>query len=215
MRAARWLLGSAAVSSLAIALAAGCGGGTNGVAPIEEAGPDVVEDVTMHDSASEAATDAKADVTDAKEDVKDAVVEAACPVDGTVQTFPVPDASLNDSGATAAGCEHCLITQSACSGVITACNASCTCLEAFQQFDLCLGEPGQTLQMCGETLAMTSGLSLSQLESFEGCALSCALPCGLNTTTAGDGGKEGSTTEGGSSEASTGEAGTTSDAAGE
>jgi hypothetical protein len=210
MRAARWLLGSAAVSSLAIALAAGCGGGTNGVAPIEEAGPDVVEDVTMHDSASEAATDAKADVTDAKS-ATDAKGDAACVPDATVQSLQVPDASLGDSGATASTCFACF--EKDCPTLIGTCNMSCACVDAFEQFELCVGAGQQGVEACAESsLLQIPGIGITQLA----CALPCASECGASMTmTTGDGGKEGSTTEGGASEAGSSEAGTTSDAAGE
>jgi hypothetical protein len=201
MKATRWLLGLATGSAVVAAVASGCGGGTNGAAPIVEGGTDGPEDVTMVDHVEAAVEAAPAD---AAPDVKDAAPKSdACVPDANINMLPVPDASLNDSGATAAACVACV--QQNCGTLIKQCNESCACVDAFEQFELCIGEPGQSLEQCAlEDFQGIPGISIT---SFA-CALGCETPCGVNMMMTPDSGKSdgSSTSDGASGEASTSDA---------
>jgi hypothetical protein len=194
MKATRWLLGLATGSAIVAAVASGCGGGTNGAAPIVEGGADAPDDVTMVDHVEAAVEAAPADAAPKSD---------ACVPDANINMLPVPDASLNDSGATAAACVACV--QQNCGTLITQCNASCACVDAFEQFELCIGEPTMSLLGCAEQdFANIPGISVT---SFI-CAAGCTTPCGVNMMMTPDSGKSdgSSTSEGGSGEASTSDA---------
>jgi hypothetical protein len=53
--------------------------------------------------------------------------EACVPVDADLTTYPVPDASIGDSGVSLAACVACLRTN--CHAQLEACNADCTCID--------------------------------------------------------------------------------------
>jgi hypothetical protein len=161
MRAARWFLGLSASFSVVAAVAAGCGGGTNGAAPIDSGTEDATSDVRT----AEAAVEAAPDVVEAS-----APEAAACIPDASLQSIPVPDASFGDSGATAASCLSCF--ESSCPMVVTQCNASCSCVSAYEGLGACL-QAGTSALTCIGTFAASSGLGLNA------ASLTCAGPCVL------------------------------------
>lgn len=175
MRASQWLLGLATTSAIVGAVAAGCGGSTNSGTPVKEAGPDVTADV-----AKEAAPEAAAETGPA-----DAASEA-CAFDGEVAWPPITDAAFGDTGINEGTCLACV--EGACPDLISQCNASCACKEAFGQFESCFAAGG-SLETCGAELATGGGLSFTDLE----CALPCASTCGISTSEGGsDGGGDAS-----------------------
>jgi hypothetical protein len=184
MRASHWLLGLATVGTVFGAVAAGCGGSSSSGGGSPDSS---TSDVTA-EKAPEAAAEAEA------------AVEAAppCPIDGSITSFPVPDASLGDSGATTEGCVSCVTTS--CPTVITACNANCACKEAFATFEQCVAAGG-SIQTCAVALASDpdAGIGITQL----GCAIPCASACGVTIPTGDGGGGEGGGGEGGGGEGGT------------
>jgi hypothetical protein len=180
MRAARWLLGLSASFAVVASVASGCGGSTNGAAPIEDSG--VVPDVTT-EAAMEAAVEAAVEAA-----APEAAVDAACVPDANIDMLPVPDASFGDAGATAASCLACF--QTSCPTVIAQCNTNCACVAAFEQFGQCLGS-GQSLIDCGLALAGVTGAGITETQLI--CALPCATPstCGVTIPTGGDSGTSG------------------------
>lgn len=182
MHAARWVLGLSATFSVFAAVAAGCGGGTSNSTPPADSGSG--EDVTTDAApAREAAVEAGPDVMEAT------VPEAApmCVPDAQLMNLPVPDASLGDSGATAASCLSCF--ESSCPTIVAACNMDCACVAAYQQFGSCLAT-GAGLISCIGTSGLATSLPGVSLTDFA-CAAGCATPttCGFSfTIPTGDGG---------------------------
>jgi hypothetical protein len=172
MRASQVLLGLATASAVVAAIATGCGGSSSGNTETDS-GTDATNDVAHEAAPVEAA---------AETGPSDAASEA-CAVDADLSTIPVPDASLGDSGQTAAGCVTCV--EAACPNLISQCNASCTCKTAFVTFEGCVAAGG-SLTSCGLALAQSAGLSITDVA----CAAGCATPCGV-TLPGGDGGHEG------------------------
>ena len=177
MRAMRFFLGFAASSAFVGAIAAGCGSSSSPTQP-QDSGPG---DVTM-----EAMPQPEAAPPEAAPDVMEAAADVACVPDANITMLPVPDASIGDSGATAAGCFSCI--EAACPTLIAQCNQSCACVAAFEMFDLCLAQGGGLLTCVGSNFTNIPGISVS---SFI-CAAGCATPstCGYSIPL-GDGGGEG------------------------
>ena len=192
MRATRWLLGLGTSFSVLGAFAAGCGSSTTGSSPAQDSGTGM--DVTM-EAAMEAATEAAVDTGSGM----DAKAEAACVPEGGIGALTVPDAALNDSGATAAGCVTCFTTMSACAMIITDCNASCTCVADFLLFEACIATPSMSLQTCA-VAHLANALPASDLTALLGCGTACAIQCGYTFPTdsgmAGDTGTTDSATGG-------------------
>jgi hypothetical protein len=168
MRSKHFFIGLASCVSVACAISTGCSSSSSddSAAPPVDAGPDVT------------AMDAAPDV--AKMDT--GVVETgpeACAVDADLATLPVPDASIGDSGATAAECVSCV--KVACPTLIATCQMSCECVTAFVDFEQCIGT-GQALFGCATSTLGGAGIGETQLA----CALSCEDECGV-----GGGGPDG------------------------
>ncbi len=181
MRAARLFLGVSASFAVIASVASGCGSSTSNPPADSGTGADVtMEAAPMEEAAVEAAVEAAAPEA--------GIVDAACVPDASIQSLPVPDASLGDAGATAATCLACV--ESSCSGpsgLIAKCNANCACVDAFEQFEACMGS-GMGLQACVlqfSTLPNT-GLTFTDFA----CAIGCAVPstCGYAIPTGGDSG---------------------------
>jgi hypothetical protein len=174
MRAMRIFLGFAATSAIGGAIATGCGSSSSPAQqPPADSGPG---DVTM-----EAMPQPEA----AAETGPEAAVEAGpdvCVPDANLSSLPVPDAALNEAGATAAGCIACLNT--ACPQLVAECNQNCACIAAFEQFDQCIGSPGGSLTAC---LGDLTGLTATGVDASVTCAVGCAIQCGYTLPT-GDGG---------------------------
>ena len=174
MRAMKIFLGFAASSAFVGAIAAGCGSSSSPTQP-QDSGPG---DVTMEAMPMpEAAPEATPDVMEAAADV-------ACVPDANVTMLPVPDASIGDAGATAAGCFSCI--EAACPMVIAQCNMSCACVAAFEAFDTCLAAGGGLLTCVGSNFVNIPGINPT---SFI-CAAGCATPsiCGYSIPIPTDGG---------------------------
>jgi hypothetical protein len=119
---------------------------------------------------------------------------AVCVPDATLASIPVPDASLNEAGATAAGCVQCISQTQACQPLVMQCNQNCACIAAFQMFSQCLGSPGGSLFSCGQDLLSLSGAGIDA--GTTACIASCAIACGYTLPT-GDGGHPGDGGDGG------------------
>jgi len=181
MRAMRFFLGFAATSAIGGAIATGCGSSSSPSQQTTDSGPG---DVT---------TEAMPQMEAAVETGPEAAVEAGpdvCVPDATLASIPIPDAALNETGATAAGCVACLNT--ACPMLVAECNQNCACIAAFEAFANCIAGGGgfQTCAFSDLLNINTTGVDASVT-----CALGCAVTCGYTLPT-GDGGHEGG--EGGS-----------------
>ncbi len=191
MRSNHFWIGMASTVSVACAIFAGCGSSSSGPdTPAVDSGADVT------------AMDAAPDTAKADTGIVDSGPEA-CAVDADLATLPVPDASLNDAGATAAGCVACV--NQMCPTLLSKCQMSCGCVTAFVQFETCIGQPGAMLLTCASPLLTgDTGLMTGDVT----CALGCEPACGAATTPPTDGG------DGGDGATADGDDGST-DAAGE
>lgn len=190
MRSNHFWIGMASTVSVACAIFAGCSSSSSS----DDTAPPV--DSGVDSTAVDAAPDVKPDTA-----IVDSAAEA-CPVDANLSTLPVPDASLGDAGATAAGCVACV--KVACPNLLPKCQMTCGCVEAFVMFESCVGNGGQLIS-CAEPL-LTGDTGLMQNDVL--CAADCLPECGQGTLP-GDGG-----TDGGDGAAADGDDGST-DAAGE
>lgn len=178
MRAMRFFLGFAASSAFVGAIASGCGSSSSPSNPVDSGSGDVTTEAMPP---MEAAVETGPDVVEAGPDV--------CVPDAMLSSIPVPDASLNDSGATAAGCVMCIAQTAACQPLVTECNQNCACIAAFQMFSECLGSPGGSLFSCGQSLLSLGSIGIDA--GTAGCIASCAIACGYTLPSGGDGGKDG------------------------
>jgi hypothetical protein len=190
MHAARWLFALSASFSAVAAVAAGCGGGTNGAAPLDSGS---TQDVTTEVGPTMEAAVEAAPVMEA------GTPEAApmCVPDAMISTLPVPDASFGDSGATAATCLACFETS--CPAIVTACNMDCACISAYETFSSCLAGGGGITSCIGTFATAVPGVSITQFA----CAFGCATPttCGFSIPTMG--GDSGTTSDGATSDGPT------------
>ncbi len=185
MRAMRLFLGFSAATAFVGAIAAGCGSSSSPSNPVDSGAGDVTTEAMPQ---MEAAVETGPDVMEAMSDV--------CVPDADITKLMVPDASIGDAGATAAGCFSCIET--ACPTVIAQCNQSCACVAAFEAFDTCLANGGGLLNCVGSNFVNVPGINP---QSFI-CAAGCATPsiCGYTIpvpTDGGDAATESSTGEGG------------------
>lgn len=186
MRAMRIFLGFATSAALAGAFAAGCGSSSSPATPVDSG---TMQDVTM-----EAMPQMEAAPPEAGPDVVEAGPDVCVP-DASLSSLQVPDASLNDSGATAAGCVACLGV--ACPALVAQCNQSCACVAAIQQFGTCIAGGG-TFQSCA--ISDLANIGTTGVDASVTCAIGCATSCGVTLPT-GDGGPP--------PDSSTGDTGTT------
>jgi hypothetical protein len=139
-------------------------------------------------SATDAGTDATTtpDVT-TKETGPDAIVEAGCSTDANISNLPLPDAALNDAGATVSGCAACLNTS--CKSDIADCQDNCECREAVVGFYDCVAK-GSALINCATSLLGLQGQQAQQIgQSLLLCANAfCRTECGVPSF--GDGGPQ-------------------------
>ncbi len=177
MRAIRLFLGFAATSAIGGAIAAGCGSSSSPAQAPQDSGPG---DVTM-----EAMPQMEAAPPEAGPDVVDSG-PAVCVPDATLSSIQVPDAALNDSGATAAGCVACLNT--ACPMLVAECNQNCACIAAFEAFSNCIAGGGG-FQTCAVSDLLNIGTT--GVDASVTCALGCAITCGYTLPTGDGGGHEG------------------------
>ncbi len=184
MRAMRFFLGFSAASAFVGALVAGCGSSSSPANPVDSGAGDVTMEAMPQ---IEAAVETGPDVVEAGPE--------ACVPDATLSSIPVPDASLNDSGATAEGCVMCIAQTSACQPLVMECNQNCACIAAFQMFSQCLGSPGGSLFSCGQSLLSLGSIGIDA--GSTACIASCAIACGYTLPTGGDGGNETGPGEGG------------------
>jgi len=163
----------AASSTLVGAIAAGCGSSSSPTQPVDSGTADVtMEAMPMPEAAAETGPD----VMDA------AMMADVCVPDATLSTIPIPDASLNETGATAAGCVACLNT--ACPMLVAQCNQNCACIAAFESFAACIAA-GTGFQTCA--FSDLANISTTGVDASVTCAIGCAIPCGYTLPT-GDGG---------------------------
>ncbi len=188
MRATRIFLGFAASSAFVGAIVAGCGSSSSPANnPVDSGNGDVtMEAMPMPEAAPETAPPMEA-------------MSDVCVPDADLTQIPIPDAGA-DAAVTSAACLTCLKGNSTCQQLLAACNASCTCVAAFEQFNACIGMPGMTFMSCGASSNLVSALPQSDLTLLYGCGIACSSSCGF--TLPSDGG-EGGTTEGGGGEGGT------------
>jgi hypothetical protein len=181
MRSNHFWIGMASTVSVACAIFAGCSSSSSS----DDTAPPV--DSGVDSTAADAAPDVKADTGPVDTGPE------ACAVDADLSTLPVPDASIGDSGATAAECVACVKT--ACPTLLPTCQMTCGCVTAFVDFEQCIGS-GMALIGCATStlLGANTGITETQLA----CAFSCESECGIGgaTTDAGDGG-DGAASDGG------------------
>jgi hypothetical protein len=206
MHASRWLRAIAA-SSLAPAIAAGCGGTTSGsdqadagaadaagdqataVAP-EAATPEAALEATAAEATAAEATAAEAASPEAASE------DATCAVDADIATLAIPDAAIGDTGASTGGCLSCI--QSGCSAEVAACDSDCTCKVDVVAFLACIALGGG-VTTCGLPLVSGSstGLPLAQCaagSAFGGAGPGCLNVCGASSLASGpptEGGTDG------------------------
>jgi hypothetical protein len=195
MRAVRLFLGVSAASAVIAAIASGCGGSTNGAAPIDSG---TAEDVTM-----EAAPMMEAAVESAAPEAappEASVVDAACVPDASLSSIAIPDSGLADSGINVGACISCFTTEPNCAPVVSSCNENCACISAVQGFAACIGMPGGSLLSCAAGLTAIPGVTTTELET---CGITCATACGI-TLPGGDSGTTG--------DSGTGDSGSATDA---
>ncbi len=168
MRASQWLLGLATTAATVACVASGCGGSTSGGAAPDSGAADVTTD-HVEASVMEAAPEA----------AQEASVDAACMNDVIITSIPIPDGSVPGSDASAATCLQCVETD--CPNLITQCNATCGCPQAFIAFEQCVGTTDAGLVACAELDLLGAGLSAGDFL----CAGPCANTCGVTL----DGGK--------------------------
>ncbi|HEY3818882.1 MAG TPA: hypothetical protein VGL81_17040 [Polyangiaceae bacterium] len=119
----------------------------------------------------------------------EAAMEAApCVPDAQITSIPVPDGSVNGTDASAAVCVACVQTN--CPMLISECNMTCGCPQAFEAFEACVGAGGSVIT-CGETDLLGAGLPITDLT----CASACVSACGVMLPS--EGGTEGGGGEGG------------------
>jgi hypothetical protein len=179
----RIFLGFAAASTIGGAVAAGCGSSSSPSTPVDSGAGDVTTEAMPQ---PEAAVETGPDVVEAGPDV--------CVPDSSLSSIPVPDAALNEAGATAAGCIQCVAQTAVCQPLVMECNQNCACIAAFQQFSLCLAQGGSLLLCAGSDLTGLSAIGIDA--GATGCVTSCAIACGYTLPT-GDGGHPEAGGEGG------------------
>lgn len=161
MRARHFVLGFATSALVAGVIGIGCGGSSsdnggtpdsgNADAPVDHAAPPV-----------DTGTDAPKDSG-----------PAACLTDADLNTFPAPDAALDDAGDTAATCIAC--TKLKCAPELTDCNNDCDCKDSLVQFYDCV-QKGGTFQSCGSSfLGGNASLQALGLCDFSSCRKECGL----------------------------------------
>jgi hypothetical protein len=171
----RFFLGFAAASTIGGAVAAGCGSSSSPSTPVDSGTGDVTTEAMPQPEA-------------AVETGPDVIVEAGpdvCVPDASLSSIQVPDAALNEAGATVAGCFACF--NQYCPMLVAECNASCACIADFQQFATCLGAGGSTLT-CLSSLGNLGSVGVDA--SVFACGLPCLGPCGQSLPTP-DGGHDG------------------------
>lgn len=118
------------------------------------------------------------------------VVEAGsdvCVPDANLMSIPVPDAALNEAGATAAGCVACLNTS--CPMLVAECNQSCACIAAVEAFATCIASGTASFQICAASNLLN--LSSTGVDASIFCAAGCAPACGVMLPTDGGPGDSG------------------------
>lgn len=185
MRAMRLFLGFSAATAFVGAIAAGCGSSSSPSNPVDSGAGDVTMEATPP---VEAAAETGPDVVETGPSV--------CVPDATLATIPIPDAALNDSGATAAGCVACL--NQACPMLVAQCNQNCACIAAFEAFANCIASGTSNFQICA--VSDLANIGSTGVDASVTCAIGCVTACG-QMLPSGDGG------DGGNPEASGGEGG--------
>lgn len=161
MRGKQLVVGFALTAALCASVFAGCGGGT--VAPTSP-GTDAstTKDVGAADTSK----------PDTGGDPGDSAV--ACVTDASL-SGPVPDAAINDAGASTGVCNAC--AQAKCTAAVTDCNLECECVKAISELFTCLGDGGSIIS-CGSPLLSGASTKAGPLGT---CIFqSCAAECGIN-----------------------------------
>jgi hypothetical protein len=142
------------------------------------------------ESTTDAGSDATTtpDVVSPKDGGRDAIVEAGCSTDADITMLMLPDAAINDAGATVPGCAACLNTS--CKMDISACQANCECREAVVGFFGCVGKGGQ-LFTCASSLITLQDPQAQQIgQALALCAnASCKTQCGVPSAPTDAGGQ--------------------------
>lgn len=168
-----WWLGAVAVIAAGLVSTGGCSSETS-PAPAGDASADTSPDV------GDASVDAPPDV-------------AACVSDADLGTLTIPDAAINDAGASTSSCLACL--RSLCPTEIAACNGVCECRAVVVDLLDCVAKGGQLI---GCFVQSSQGLPSSVTaiaQSLGLCAFSsCPKQCGAPAS--GDAGPDGRPTDG-------------------
>ncbi len=188
MRRSKLVVGLALTAALcAGSVFTGCGGGTDN--PNNPAGLD----------ASATKDTSTADTSTSTPDTSTGPVDSGkvpCTTDASLNG-DIPDAAINDAGATTASCFSC--ARSSCSAEVSACNAECECVNTITTLFTCLGNGG-TIITCGSGLIAGGSQAATPLGS---CIVQkCGPQCGINF--GGGGGGDASTTDSGPKDAASG-----------
>lgn len=166
MRAKHWLFGLAVTVAGSMVAMGGCGGESSTATPSSDASADQTAD-----RGSDAVVDAAPDV-------------AACVSDADLNNLNLPDASINDAGASTSSCVACL--KQHCQSEVNACNAICECRAVVVDFLDCVAKGGAIV-----TCFLQSSGNLPQEVAGVGQALgvclytSCQKACGAPSFDAG------------------------------
>jgi hypothetical protein len=204
MHASRWVLAIAA-SSLAPAIAVGCGGTTSGSSPADAATADATADQATAVGPEAASPEAPGEATSPEAASPEAAPEAAsgappedasCALDANIATLSIPDAAIGDTGASTGGCLSCI--QSRCGAEVAACDSDCTCKADVVAFLACVALGG-SVTTCGLPLVSGSsaGFPLAQCaggSALGGAGAGCVTVCGASGLVSGmptEGGTDG------------------------
>jgi len=178
MRTVRWLVGLAAASAMAGAVASGCSGD-------DSSG-------TTADSGADQSVDHANEAAPAEAGQEDAEAQACVP-DASLLALASVDASLGDSGATVSGCLMCAEAQ--CAAQITACSADCACTTGVQAFVACEQAGKDAVLECTPAFAQINQTAAQLAICVAGPLLGgtgtgCLTACG-GVIPAGEGGLDG------------------------
>jgi len=162
MRRMQWLLGASLGTAAVALVVVACGGSTND----NPGGP---QDSGTPDTAKPD-TSPPVDAADAAPPE-----DAACVPDSSIGAVNLPDAAIDDAGASIGRCVAC--GEAKCSDGVAACNKDCQCVKDLTGFLSCMGGGGSLLQ-CGGPLV--SGADDTEKAATQCFALTCGDECGIH-----------------------------------
>jgi hypothetical protein len=130
------------------------------------------------DEATDAGSEAAADVVKDVAPDKGVIDSGASCIDADLTTLNPDDAALNDAGASIGTCVSC--SRASCGSLLAQCNADCDCKEAVIAFYDCVAKGGG-LQVCGiKNLGNLGGNAAAIGQNLGFCVLgACREQCGV------------------------------------